>query len=236
MGLWPKEGRLAPHLHSWWSMAHFTIYTCISLFCKFLEVQRLHFFMSNFFRILQARVHFGPSYSTPCVYEVAFAYEVHVHCNYVIIMWSNWRLISADVKRCCYWCCFDRFQMLMSNIGKVKYPQYTISRQSKLFPDRAALFRWVVWQLDWNSRVSFLLLMNQLLFVIATVILSIYCLLVLFIQVPSVLWHCWLGGRKGIRPVKNWVVGCWRSYLSGARCRLAYGPADATATHCLLLQ
>jgi len=25
-------------------------------------------------------------------------------------------------------------------------------------------------------------------------------------------------------------------YLSGARCRLAYGPADATATHCLLLQ
>jgi len=30
------------------------------------------------------------------------------------------------------------------------------------------------------------------------------------------------------------VVGCWRGYLSGARCRLAYGPADATATHCLL--
>jgi len=25
-------------------------------------------------------------------------------------------------------------------------------------------------------------------------------------------------------------------YLSGARCRLAYGPAEATATHCLLLQ
>jgi len=24
--------------------------------------------------------------------------------------------------------------------------------------------------------------------------------------------------------------------LSGVRCRLAYGPADATATHCLLLQ
>ena len=53
---------------------------------------------------------------------------------------------------------------------------------------------------------------------------------------PSVLWRCWLGSRKGIWPVKNWVVGCWCSYLSGARCRLAYGPADATATHCLLLQ
>jgi len=37
---------------------------------------------------------------------------------------------------------------------------------------------------------------------------------------PSVHWCCWLGGRKGIWPVKHWVVGCWRSYLSGARCRL----------------
>ena len=37
-------------------------------------------------------------------------------------------------------------------------------------------------------------------------------------HVPSVLWRCWLGGRKGIWPVKNWVVGCWRGYLSGARC------------------
>jgi len=27
------------------------------------------------------------------------------------------------------------------------------------------------------------------------------------------------------------VVGCWRGYLSGARCRLVYGPTDATATH-----
>ena len=52
---------------------------------------------------------------------------------------------------------------------------------------------------------------------------------------PSVLWCCWLGGRKVIRPVKR-VVGCWRVCLSGAMCRLAYGPADATAPHCLLLQ
>ena len=53
-------------------------------------------------------------------------------------------------------------------------------------------------------------------------------------SVPSVLWHCWLGGRKGIQPVKNWVVGCWHGYLSVATWRFAYGPADATATHCLL--
>jgi len=45
-----------------------------------------------------------------------------------------------------------------------------------------------------------------------------------------------VGRQEGIRPVKNWMVGCWHGYLSEARYRLAYGPADATATHCLLLQ
>ena len=30
------------------------------------------------------------------------------------------------------------------------------------------------------------------------------------IFLPSVLWHRWLGDRKGIRPIKNWAVGCWR--------------------------
>jgi len=67
------------------------------------------------------------------------------------------------------------------------------------------------------------------------VVPRIYCQL-FTVFVPSVLWHCWLGGRKGIRPVKNWVVGCWHGYLYAARCRLAHSPADATATHCLLLQ
>ena len=32
------------------------------------------------------------------------------------------------------------------------------------------------------------------------------------------------------------TIGRARGYLSGARCRLAYGPADSTATQCLLLQ
>ena len=31
-------------------------------------------------------------------------------------------------------------------------------------------------------------------------------------------------------------MGCWHGYLFGARCRFAYGPADPTATHSLLLQ
>jgi len=53
----------------------------------------------------------------------------------------------------------------------------------------------------------------------------------------SVLWHCWLDGRKGIQPVKTWVMRCCHGYLSGAKCKwLAYGPADATATPSSLLQ
>jgi len=45
-----------------------------------------------------------------------------------------------------------------------------------------------------------------------------------------------VGRQEGHPACKNWVVGCWSGCLSGARCRLAYGPADAAATHCLLLQ
>jgi len=52
----------------------------------------------------------------------------------------------------------------------------------------------------------------------------------------SVLWQCRLGDRKGKWLVKNWVVRCWHGYLSGARCRFAYRPADATVTYYLLLQ
>ena len=29
------------------------------------------------------------------------------------------------------------------------------------------------------------------------------------IHFPSVLWHCWSGNRKGIRPMKSWVLVCW---------------------------
>jgi len=45
-----------------------------------------------------------------------------------------------------------------------------------------------------------------------------------------------VGRQEGHPACKNRVVGCWCGYLSRAMCRLAYGPADATATHCLLLQ
>jgi len=42
-------------------------------------------------------------------------------------------------------------------------------------------------------------------------------------------------GHQACKKTEWWGAGMV-FYLSGARCRLAYGPADATATHCLLLQ
>ena len=45
-----------------------------------------------------------------------------------------------------------------------------------------------------------------------------------------------VGRQEGHPACKKLSGWCWHGCLSGARCRLAYGPADATATHCLLLQ
>jgi len=44
-----------------------------------------------------------------------------------------------------------------------------------------------------------------------------------------------VGQQEGHPACKKLSCGVL-AWLSGARCRLAYGPADATATHCLLLQ
>jgi len=45
-----------------------------------------------------------------------------------------------------------------------------------------------------------------------------------------------VGRQEGHPACKKLSSGCWRGYLSGAMCRFAYSPADANATHCLLLQ
>ena len=54
-------------------------------------------------------------------------------------------------------------------------------------------------RLSWSSVIPYLLLPSIIIHGI--------------LPMPSVLWCCWLGGRKGIRPVKNRVVGCWRGCL-----------------------
>jgi len=45
-----------------------------------------------------------------------------------------------------------------------------------------------------------------------------------------------VGWQEGHPACKNWVMGCWHDYLTQARCRFAYSPADPNATHSLLLQ
>jgi len=46
-----------------------------------------------------------------------------------------------------------------------------------------------------------------------------------------------VGCQEGHSTCTNWVMRCWCGCLSGAECKwFAYGPADATATHHLLLQ
>ena len=45
-----------------------------------------------------------------------------------------------------------------------------------------------------------------------------------------------VGRQEGHPACKKLSGGVLAWYLSGVRCRLAYVPADATATHCLLLQ
>ena len=74
--------------------------------------------------------------------------------------------------------------------------------------------------------------------IIAVIFIAIKCMIYysIIVNMPSVLWRCWLGGRKGIQPVKKterWGAGVVICLERGAD---AYGPADATATHCLLLQ
>jgi len=49
-------------------------------------------------------------------------------------------------------------------------------------------------------------------------------------NVPSMLWHCWLGSGKGIRPIKKLNDGLMAWLSVWARCRLAYGPADTTVS------
>jgi len=46
--------------------------------------------------------------------------------------------------------------------------------------------------------------------------------------IPSVLWHCWLGGRKGIRPVKNGDAGGGHWLV-----RMEWRPAGWSLTRCI---
>ena len=44
-----------------------------------------------------------------------------------------------------------------------------------------------------------------------------------------------VGRQEGHPACKKLSGGCWRGYLSGERCRLAYGPADATVSIIIII-
>jgi len=47
---------------------------------------------------------------------------------------------------------------------------------------------------------------------------------------PSLLWHCWLGDRKGIRPVKNWMLVCWWWWLELCMTYSSSSPVGTTTS------
>jgi len=51
---------------------------------------------------------------------------------------------------------------------------------------------------------------------------------------PSVLWHCWGGDRKGIRPVKSRVLVCWWWWFDWSFVRLIAVVVTTTSTSIIL--
>jgi len=150
----------------------------------------------------------------------------------VYLLYSTW---THDVTVCAGICChFIRYfsvvkwkKKTLRGKNRVSSPEFltTSPRRCRWFYVKARCF-WCKYNL----------LIFRFLLMLAGCLRPVFELFFYFCAMPSVLWCYWLGGRKGICPVKNWVVGCWHGYLSRVRCRFACGPADATATHYLLLQ
>ena len=96
-----------------------------------------------------------------------------------------------------------------------------------------------VFSLFCNGYLFFLYVIRILksyVWILGNSVVNILYWLIMFCSVAFSAFMLLVGQQEGIGPVKNWVLWCWRGFPSAMRCRLAYGPADATATHCLLLQ
>jgi len=153
-----------------------------------------------------------------------------------------WLSVWSDVQTCIQskWChCHS--MSLASVTSKLVLP--FLYRLIWVVPEKGPLNEcvchgpsWLVWSEEWCwvciHQMNWVNSQSLESIVDAVVILSLLVFRYLFSFIitisnisilSSVIWHCW-------------VVRYFRGYLSGARCRLAYGPADATATRCLLLQ
>jgi len=66
--------------------------------------------------------------------------------------------------------------------------------------------------------------------------IHLFVCLLIYLKVAFSALTLLVGQQEGHPACKKSSDGCWHGYVSEARCRFAYGPADATATHYLLLQ
>jgi len=67
---------------------------------------------------------------------------------------------------------------------------------------------------------------------LSTATIYIYCYYLVGAFSALTLLVGWQEGQPACKKLNGGML----AWLLGARCRFAYGPADATATHCLLLQ
>ena len=134
------------------------------------------------------------------------------------VLTTDWRHQQlTDYWSCTAFCC-DIFLFVAEAVYSGSCDFYTVD----VHPDTIC---WSLLNLSWYLMVPFIFFIHQFLHVLLPTIFDPFSALTLLV-----------GRQEGHPACKNWVVGCWHGYLPGARCRLAYGPTDATATHCLLLQ
>ena len=88
---------------------------------------------------------------------------------------------------------------------------------------------WLIWQQE--GRVKTLVSMLALVLTCTLWISGSLRYGLTFLN-PSVLWHCWLGDRKGIRPTKSWVLVCWWWHFDWSFARLI---APVVTTNSIIL-
>ena len=89
-----------------------------------------------------------------------------------------------------------------------------------------------VWNYDSHKENIGSLMQTQGNYLLLTSVFSMLQCLVFVFSALTLL----VGWQEGHPACKKLRGGYWHGYLSGVRCRLAYGSADATGTHALLLQ
>ena len=119
-------------------------------------------------------------------------------------------------------------QMLFSSDSCVKVNNVFVPQmRSYQITEDVLICKFDSWLTYWNVTMTHVVDSNKFV-----VICCVLCL-------PSVLSHCWLGVRKSIWPVKNWVMRCCQKVKKVLRRYAAYplpvltdiGPVAAASKH-----